>query len=231
MNLRLTFFIVLLIFAGLTLIFLGNLNELSSEREAIHHIIGNQHNNHDDNNNNNIKNDNNNRAIIPRANLVGDEIFAHCKAPLNGSRISYDDLRELKKVVPVIMRNDERYDRVAFHWVLPLENSAKMPFGVVAPRNEHELIAALRVMQRACIHPIVRCGGHSFSRDYQEQDGWTIHVGNFSQLAFDRQSETLLVGAGLEWQDIYAYINKETNGEYSVIGGECISVKQRIEIC
>lgn len=221
MNARFGFLILILTFMIISLVLLG-INHNNNGK-----IINVQNRKKLSNNNNNFVSHLNEKELAAHKHALTahGRSFRSCPQHwTNGSLISPQALDQLKSVVNVILHDSPEFDRVSFHWVTPL-NGPKLPFGVVVPTDEQQLIAALSIFRENCIHPVMRAGGHSFSRDYQEQDGWTVHVGNLTKMQFNREEETVTVGAGVEWRDIYKLLDDETKGEYSIVGGECVTVK------
>ena len=52
----------------------------------------------------------------------------------------------------------------------------------------------------------VKSGGHAYNPVHSSTPGVTIALTHFNQITYDQSSQTVKIGSGLLWDDVYAYL-------------------------
>ncbi|KAI0521296.1 FAD-binding domain-containing protein [Xylaria bambusicola] len=110
-------------------------------------------------------------------------------------------------------------ERVASYW----SNTAKKrPTRILRPASAEELSRDLVTLVNARQLFAVRSGGHSMPEGASNiEDGVTIDLGLIDQIVFDKESETVQVGSGCLWNQVYGELQKHNR---AVVGGRAGSV-------
>ncbi|KAF5012741.1 hypothetical protein FDECE_1215 [Fusarium decemcellulare] len=89
-------------------------------------------------------------------------------------------------------------------------NSAKLkPACIVQPQSAQEVAAAVKALVAAGQKFAVRSGGHTNWPGSNNIDGGvTIDLGSFNKTVYDPENETVSIGPGCRWRQVYAELDK-----------------------
>ena len=92
------------------------------------------------------------------------------------------------------------------------------PACIVTPANEQQLAEALNTLITTKTKFAIRSGGHSSSPGFGSigADGVLVSLQNFNTLTMSPDNQTVTVGSGNRWRDVYSYV---ANYNVTVIGG------------
>ncbi|KAI5886875.1 FAD-binding domain-containing protein [Schizophyllum commune H4-8] len=86
----------------------------------------------------------------------------------------------------------------------------------VEPATSEDIALILRVLDQTRTPFAVKGGGHSMNVGFSSTTGVQIAMTRFSEVTYDEETETAVVGAGLIWDDVYAALDPLGRG---VVGG------------
>ena len=73
----------------------------------------------------------------------------------------------------------------------------------------------------------VKGGGHEVNPGFSSTTGVHISMTKFSEITYDAQKNVVTVGAGLNWEDVYAALDSL---EVGVVGARCAGVRSHLII-
>jgi FAD/FMN-containing dehydrogenase len=127
----------------------------------------------------------------------------------------------------------------AFKKALHVDNTRvrRVPFVVLAPKNEGDVVAALALAQHHGAIVSVRGGGHSAAGYCLNDGGVVIDMTNFNSIELDDVGDndgedgnddaatSITVGAGVIFSSIYAFLEKQPRAKGGVpVAGACPTV-------
>ncbi|KAI5824942.1 FAD-binding domain-containing protein [Schizophyllum commune Tattone D] len=86
----------------------------------------------------------------------------------------------------------------------------------VEPGTAEDVALILRVLDQTRTPFAVKGGGHSMNVGFSSTTGVQIAMTRFSEITYNEESETAVVGAGLVWDDVYAALDPLGRG---AVGG------------
>ncbi|KAI8626388.1 hypothetical protein F5Y19DRAFT_466404 [Xylariaceae sp. FL1651] len=107
----------------------------------------------------------------------------------------------------VLLPSDTEYEvRQDSYW----SNSAKLkPSCIVQPRDAQEVATAVKMLAAAGEQFAIRSGGHTqWAGSNNIENGVTIDLGLLAWTRFDAGTETVDIGPGGRWRDVYAELAK-----------------------
>ncbi|KAG6872962.1 hypothetical protein C0995_004716 [Termitomyces sp. Mi166 len=94
-----------------------------------------------------------------------------------------------------------RYVADIAHWA---SSSSQLSECSVRPGSAEDLAKILQIVGSTQTPFAVKGGGHASNPGFSSTDGVHISMTKFSQVTYDAQSQTAVIGAGLIWDDVYA---------------------------
>jgi len=98
----------------------------------------------------------------------------------------------------------------------------EFPSCIYTPANTQDVVFAVKVLGFTKSKYAIRSGGHSPLADWASiDDGVLISMANISNMAYDASAETVLVGFGRRWGELYELLE---SFDRLVVGGRVPSV-------
>jgi len=131
---------------------------------------------------------------------------------------SYNRNAKKKGSVRVYERGKPGYDAAIEHH---FENGIKevTPY-VLEPGTELDLIVLIYLLALRKIKFAIKSGGHISIPKIYPPDGVLISMKQFNQISYDKDFETLDVGAGVTWGDVYKFLDAPEYRKLGVVGGD-----------
>ncbi|KAI6043573.1 FAD-binding domain-containing protein [Pisolithus marmoratus] len=105
------------------------------------------------------------------------------------------------------------YEENIRHWASSSTQRATCSF---EPGTASDIGIALQILGKDRVPFAVKGGGHTLNPGFSSTTGIQIAMSRFSEIVYDPESRTVVVGAGVIWDDVYAAL--EPHG-VNVVGG------------
>ncbi|KAJ7607749.1 FAD-binding domain-containing protein [Roridomyces roridus] len=109
--------------------------------------------------------------------------------------------------------NSTEYTLAIEHWLL---SSTESPQCVVEPRSSADIAQILQIVNATQTPFAVKGGGHSSNVGFSSTTGVHISLAQFNYTVLDVQAETVAIGAGSKWIDVYTILD---GTGFNVVGG------------
>ncbi|KAL4072441.1 hypothetical protein V8B97DRAFT_364045 [Scleroderma yunnanense] len=97
------------------------------------------------------------------------------------------------------------YDNDIFHWASSSTQHAACSFD---PATPEDVGIALQILGDNRCPFAVKGGGHATNPGFSSTTGVQIAMTKFSEVTYDPQTQTAIIGAGLVWDDVYAALEE-----------------------
>ncbi|KAL4068781.1 hypothetical protein V8B97DRAFT_1972021 [Scleroderma yunnanense] len=106
-----------------------------------------------------------------------------------------------------------QYDTSVYHWASSSSEQAMCAF---EPTTTHDIAVALQIIGEHTCPFAVKGGGHAMNPGFSSTIGVHIGMSKFSEVEYNSEAQTVTIGAGMVWDDVYAAL--EPHG-VNVVGG------------
>ncbi|KAF9527189.1 hypothetical protein CPB83DRAFT_935955 [Crepidotus variabilis] len=113
---------------------------------------------------------------------------------------------------------DAEFDKGVYHFYSSSSEASKC---VVEPATSTDVGKVLRIVGRTKTKFAVKSGGHAYNLGHSSTPGVQIYMGRFSGIELNATAQTVDVGTGLIWDDVYRALDPH---DVSVIGGRVTGV-------
>ncbi|ESK91304.1 FAD-bindingdomain-containingprotein [Moniliophthora roreri MCA 2997] len=126
--------------------------------------------------------------------------------------------REISSASDVYFAGDPLYVKGVEHWATSSSDVAEC---VVEPGTTADLGIILGILGETRTPFAVKGGGHASNPGFSSTTGVQIAMSRFSEVTYNAQSQTAVIGAGLIWDDVYAALAPYN---VNVVGGRVTGV-------
>ncbi|KAF9528490.1 hypothetical protein CPB83DRAFT_906772 [Crepidotus variabilis] len=110
-------------------------------------------------------------------------------------------MRSRARVLSSIQASDLEYNDGISHY---LSSNSEVSKCVVEPGSAEDVSKILRILGRTRTQFAVKGGGHAFNPGFSSTPGVQIYMRRFSSIHYDAEAQTVEIGIGLLWDDVYA---------------------------
>lgn len=145
-------------------------------------------------------------TILGQSNFnIGDLSAGHAESPLE---YSYKNAcrRIRARFSPasrVFYPGSPEFEADIAHWA---NSSSQVSACSVEPATPHDVSLILEELAKTRTPFAVKGGGHASNPGFSSTPGVQISMTRFNDIVIDMDSETVEIGAGLTWTDVYAYL-------------------------
>ncbi|KAJ7250738.1 FAD-binding domain-containing protein [Mycena rebaudengoi] len=110
------------------------------------------------------------------------------------------------------------YQNGISHWA---SSSTQVAACTVEPGTAADVSLTLRILAATTTPFAVKGGGHTANSGFSSTNGVQIYMGRFSEVTYDAASNTVVIGSGLIWDDVFAALAPHG---VNVVGGRVTGV-------
>ncbi|PPR03987.1 hypothetical protein CVT24_008306 [Panaeolus cyanescens] len=144
--------------------------------------------------------------------------FATPSGPLSRDPVCREIARKVSSASAVYYSGEPRYEQGISHWSSASTQHSKC---VVEPGKEADVAEILKIVGRTRTPFAVKGGGHGVNPGFSSTPGIHISMTRFSDIKYQRPTQTAEVGTGLVWDDVYAALEPFNR---TVVGGRVSGV-------
>ncbi|KAJ7778986.1 FAD dependent oxidoreductase [Mycena metata] len=139
---------------------------------------------------------------IQQAVSVASAVYYPCgNLTLEFEACGTEDQRPLSAASGVCSPCPGNYDANNAHWVASSTQDAAC---TVEPATAADVSAIIKLLGKTRTPFAVKSGGHATNPGYSSTPGVQISLTRFNAIKYDKNKETVVLGAGLIWDDVYA---------------------------
>ncbi|KAH7920995.1 FAD-binding domain-containing protein [Leucogyrophana mollusca] len=136
-----------------------------------------------------------------------------------GQGVVDDTINEITRKVTapgtqVFTEGSSGYKDGVKHW---LKSSYEPSAYVIQPGSAKDLSEIIKILAEKKTPFAVKCGGHIACPKFSSTDGIQIYLSRLTNKHYDSTSQTLTVGAGCLWDEVYGYMEQF---KQNVVGGD-----------